>query len=347
MKPNLKTIKTKDAVGTTICHDITVIIKDTKKDVAFKKGHIVTESDIPTLLSLGKDNLYVYNIDNNDAFLHENDAAKILADICINTNMSKSEVKEGKIDLYSTIDGLFKVDIDRLFEINELDDIIISTRHNNFPVKANDKLLGTRAIPLMAKKDSLEKAKAIYNNEPICKVLPYDIKSYGIVTTGNEVFHKRIEDTFTPVIKAKLSQFNLETNQHIIVDDNTENIKKAILQLKQNGCELIICTGGMSVDPDDLTPSAISQVTERVVTYGTPVLPGAMFTLGYFDDETPVVGLPGCVMYSKATIFDLVLPRLLARDTISSYEFSSMGHGGLCLECPTCHFPNCSFGKGL
>lgn len=339
----MKLIRTEDAVGQVLCHDITQIIRGVTKDARFRKGHIVTEEDIPVLLSLGKDNLYVWEKDKNT--YHENEAAQILCDICINEHMKASEVKEGKIEIIAECDGLFRIDVNRLDDINDIDQIMIASRHHNSPVKKGDKLLGTRVIPLVIAKDRMELAKERAGSEPLCSLHPYQIKNAGIVTTGNEVYYGRIQDTFTPVVREKLEQFHIQVTEHRTVNDDKEKITKAILELKEKGCELIVATGGMSVDPDDQTPGAIKATGAEVVAYGAPVLPGAMFCLAYFEDGTPVMGLPGCVMYANATIFDLLLPRIAAGVPVTRRDITHMGNGGLCLGCRECHYPACSFGK--
>ncbi len=342
----MKLIKTENAVGQTLCHDITQIIKDEVKGVRFRKGHVVQEEDIKILHSLGKYNLYV--IENDDEHLiHENEAAEILINLCKNDTMYQSDVKEGKIDLFSHIDGLFKINTDALYNINMFDNIIISARHNNYPVKKGDKLVGTRIIPLMIEKEKLEKVVKTNNHTQIFDILPYQIKTCAVVTTGSEVYNGLIKDTFTPVIIDKLKEYNVEVVDHVIIDDNLNKITEKIKEFKSSNVDLIICTGGMSVDPDDLTPTAIKNCGATLVSYGSPVLPGAMFLLSYFDDGTPIVGLPGCVMYSKRTVFDILLPRLIAKDTITIEDIAKLGNGGLCLDCDLCHFPNCQFGKGL
>ena len=339
----MKLIKTEDAVGHILCHDITQIIKDVIKDVRFRKGHIVTEDDIPVLLSMGKDYLYIW--ENDDTMYHENEAAQILCDICISEHMSPSEVKEGKIELKADCDGLFVVDVERLNEINDIDQVIIATRHTNTPVHKGDKLIGTRVIPLVIEKAKMELVQEKAGETPLCALYPYVLKRAGIVTTGNEVFYGRIQDKFTPVVIEKLKEYHIETTDCIVVNDDQEKIKNAILELKEKGCEIIITTGGMSVDPDDKTPGAIKQTGANVVSYGAPVLPGAMFCLAYFEDGTPVLGLPGCVMYAKSTIFDLMLPRVAAKVPVTKKDITVLGHGGLCLGCAQCHYPACSFGK--
>ena len=339
----MKCINTTDAVGHVLCHDITRIVKDVVKDTAFRKGHIVTEEDIPVLLSLGKDHLYVW--EKQEGMLHENDAAEVLRQVCQGEHMNASEAKEGKIELVADCDGLFRVDVPRLDAINEIDEIMIATRHTNFPVKKGDKLAGTRVIPLVIEKEKMEEAKKAAGSEPLLKLLPYKNKKAGIVTTGNEVFYGRIEDKFGPVIREKLQEFGVEVLGQKIIGDNPDKITEAIQEWLDQGADFVVCTGGMSVDPDDTTPSAIKQTGAEVVSYGAPVLPGAMFLLAYTKDGKPIMGLPGCVMYAKRTIFDLVLPRVMADVPVTKADLAKMGAGGLCLNCPTCIFPNCGFGK--
>lgn len=340
----MKLMKTQDAVGQVLCHDITQIIKGVTKDAVFRKGHVVTEEDIPVLLSVGKDHLYIWEKDEN--MLHENDAALILYDICKNQYMRPSEIKEGKIELIAECDGLLKVDTEKLNKVNALGEMMIASRHGNFPVKAGDKIAGTRIIPLVIEKEKMERAKEIGGGIPIFEIRPFEKKKVGIVTTGNEVFYGRIQDTFTPVIEEKLAEYDVEIIGHEISDDNHEHITRCIEKMLAQGADMIICTGGMSVDPDDRTPLAIRNTGANIVSYGAPVLPGAMFLLAYYGEhKIPIMGLPGCVMYAKRTIFDLVLPRVMAGEVLDKTDLNVLGEGGLCLSCPVCTFPNCGFGK--
>ena len=339
----MKKIATSEAIGHVLCHDITRIIKDKVKDTPFRKGHIVEKEDIPKLLSLGKEHLYIW--EKSDGMLHENEAADILYGICKNQNLSGTEVREGKIEVIAEIDGLFRVNEEILNKINELEDVMIATRHGNTHVKKGDKLAGTRIIPLVIEKEKMDEVIKAAGSIPILELIPYKLKTVAIITTGSEIYHKRIEDAFTQVIVEKLKTFGIELIYHKIVDDNMTGIVQAIQEAKNTGAHMIICTGGMSVDPDDLTPGAIKESGANIVTYGAPVLPGAMFLMGYFEDGTPIMGLPGCVMYAKATIFDLLLPRVVADVKLSKKDIAVMGHGGLCLGCTDCAYPKCSFGK--
>ena len=340
----MKCINTVDAVGHVLCHDITRIVKDVVKDTAFRKGHVVEEKDIPVLLSLGKDHLYVWEKDEDK--LHEDEAAQILYEVCKNEHMHPTPVKEGKIELIADCDGLFRVDVARLNAVNEIEDIMIATRHSNTVVKKGERLLGTRVIPLVIAKEKMELVKKTAGEEPLVSLTPFQKMKAGIIT-GNEVYHGRIKDTFTPVVVGKLKTYGVEIGDHILCDDNQEKITNAILELKEKGMDMIVCTGGMSVDPDDKTPGAIKNTGAKIISYGAPVLPGAMFLLGYLEDKIPVMGLPGCVMYAKTTVFDLVLPRIIAGIPVTRKELAHLGNGGFCLGCETCHYPNCGFGKGV
>lgn len=354
----MKLIKTEDAIGHVLCHDITQIIKGVTKDAVFRKGHIVKAEDIPVLLSVGKEHLYVW--EKSEDMLHEDEAALILYEICVGSNMHAGEIKEGKIELIADCDGLLKIDSERLHAINILGEMMIATRHGNTMVHKGDKLAGTRVIPLMIEKARMERARAIAeqykmknDGAPMLDVRPFQHKKVGIVTTGSEVYHGRIQDTFTPVILDKLAEFPAEVIGQKLCDDDPAEITKAVLEWIQEGAELVICTGGMSVDPDDRTPLAIRNACTGtgvepggcVVSYGAPVLPGAMFLLAYNGNGVPVIGLPGCVMYARRTIFDLVLPRLMTDERLTAEDINCMGEGGLCLLCEVCTYPNCGFGK--
>ena len=339
----MQLVKTEDAVGMVLCHDITQIIKGVTKDAVFRKGHIIQPEDIPVLLSVGKDNIYVW--ENDDSMLHEDEAAEILRDMCMNDGMSASKPKEGKIELTAERDGLFLVDRERLRAVNSFGRMMIATRPGGVAVKAGDKLCGTRIIPLVIEKEAMARAKAVAGDAPLLRLAEIKPKRFGLVTTGNEVYYGRIEDTFTPVIVEKLAQFGCEMAAHEVSNDDHEKITGIINKMLADGVDMVLCTGGMSVDPDDKTPLAIKNTGANIVSYGAPVLPGAMFLLAYTADGRPICGLPGCVMYAKRTIFDIVLPYLLADEPVTADMLAGLGNGGLCLSCKVCHFPNCGFGR--
>ena len=333
----MKEIRTQDAVGHILCHDITQIIKDQKKGVLFKKGHIVREEDIPALLSVGKEHLFVW--EKKEGILHENEAAEILYKISAGEHMHGSDIKEGKIELIADCDGVLKIRRDALLKVNSLGEMMIASRHGDFPIRKGDKIPGTRIIPLVIEKEKMDRAEEVAGEEPIFSILPFKNKKAGIVTTGSEVKNGLIKDTFTPVLKDKLEEYACPVMGQITAD---------ILNFIKEGADLVICSGGMSVDPDDRTPGAIKDTGADIVTYGAPVLPGAMLLLAYYKDgerTVPILGLPGCVMYAKRTVFDLILPRVMADDPIRAEEIAAYGEGGLCLNCASCTFPNCGFGK--
>ncbi|MGL6106643.1 molybdopterin-binding protein [Romboutsia sp.] len=338
----MRKIKTVDAIGHVLCHDITKIVPGEFKGRAFKKGHVVQEEDMPVLLSLGKDNLYVW--EQIEGMVHENDAAVFIKDITAGKNLDFSEIKEGKIDFIAQVDGILKIDVDRLLKLNMIDDIIIATLHNNFVVKKGLKVAGTRVIPLLIKEEKLREAKEVVGDKKIIDIVPIKSKKVGIITTGNEVFHKRIVDKFGPVIIEKVEKFGCEVIGQVICSDDKAIITKAIKDFIDQGAELICCTGGMSVDPDDVTPTAIKDSGAELVTYGSPILPGAMFLLAYLN-EIPIMGIPGCAMYNKTTVFDVVLPRVLINEKLTKYDIAKLGHGGLCMNCEVCSYPACNFAK--
>lgn len=344
----MKLIETKDAVGHVLCHDITQIIPGRQKGPVFRKGHIVTAEDIPVLYSVGKEHLYVW--EKKEGMLHENEAAAVLRDICMGEtpHMHASEPSEGKIEITATVNGLLKIRRDALRAVNALGEMMIATVHGDFPVKSGDKLAGTRIIPLVIEEEKLKKAKAATGEDPILAILPFRHTRTGIVVTGSEVAKGLIRDAFGPVLREKLSEYDTEIIGQTIVSDQRDEIQKAVMDLVKKGAQMVLVSGGMSVDPDDHTPGAISDTGAEIVSYGAPVLPGAMFLLAYLGYEgrkVPVLGLPGCVMYARRTIFDLVLPRLLAGEVLEARDLSGYGEGGLCLSCERCHFPNCGFGK--
>lgn len=343
----MKLIRTEDAVGSVLCHDITQIIPGVVKDAVFRKGHVVREEDIPVLLSVGKEHLYVW--EKQEGMLHENDAAEILRQVCQGIYLKASEPKEGKIELTAETDGLLKVDRKKLNAVNAMGQIVVASRHGDFPVKKGDKIAGMRVVPLVIEEEKMNRVKEMCGTRPVFQILPFLQMKAGIVTTGSEVYRGRIEDKFTPVVKEKLEECGIEVLGNTLSDDRTEMTANAVQEWMDKGADLVVCTGGMSVDPDDRTPLAIKNASDEVITYGAPVLPGAMFMLAYKKGKNgkniPVIGLPGCVMYAKRTIFDLVLPRIAAGEKLCAEDFHIMGEGGLCLNCQVCTYPNCGFGK--
>lgn len=337
----MREIRTEDAEGHIICHDITRIIPGGVKEVAFKKGHVVKEKDVPELLKVGKRHLYVW--ENNEDMMHENDAAQFIYDMIADENMEGTDVKEGKINLHAKKRGLFILDKERLDNFNSIGEMAIATRHDYCPVDKGDLLAGTRIVPMVIEKEKMEVAKKVIGDKPLFTLTPYSHKKVGIVVTGSEVYDGLIEDGFSPVVIKKLEEYDAEAMSVEKVPDDSDSATKAILSAIENGADIVMVTGGMSVDPDDKTPLAIKNTGADIVTYGTPVLPGTMFMLAYYNG-VPIIGLPGCVMHSKRTVFDLVVPRLMADIKVTNEDIVAMGKGGQCLSCDVCIFPNCGFG---
>ncbi|MBI5525361.1 MAG: molybdopterin-binding protein [Deltaproteobacteria bacterium] len=345
-----KTIPTVQAVGKVLAHDITEIRPGEFKGRAFRKGHVVRESDVEHLQRLGKENLFV--IDLSDDEMHEDDAALALATALAGSGVVLSGApEEGKINLVAGIDGLIRVNKDALRAFNMLGEVACATLHDATVVKKGQIVAGTRAIPLVVKRKLVKEAVRAAAGG-VVSVAPMRRPRVGVVITGNEVFHGQIKDAFAPVIREKVAGLNGEiAGLHYAPDDAAEITHRLREQLDA-GADLLIATGGMSVDPDDVTRHAIRAAGARDVTYGSPVLPGSMFLVGYIpagnngtSREVPILGIPACGMYAKTTIFDLVLPRILAGERIGRSQLADLGHGGLCLKCPECRYPVCPFGK--
>lgn len=339
-----KTVKIEDAVGLVLAHDVTEIRKDEFKGRAFKKGHNIAMSDICHFQRLGKRHIYV--LDLPDEYIHEDDAALIIADaFCGSGVIHRGEPKEGKINLYAERDGLLKINMTALTRINMLEKVMCATRHTNTLIKRGDTVAGTRAIPLVLKKDVVQKAVGIARvHGGIAMVKPLRKAKTGIVITGNEIFTRLIEDQFEPILHEKINRLGSEVISVTFSPDDPLTIADKIKKLLSIGADLILTTGGMSVDPDDVTRKGIQMVGGETDCYGAPILPGAMFLIAYIDD-IPILGVPACGLYHKTTILDLILPRVLAGEKIKRQQIIEMGHGGLCLNCPECRFPVCPFGK--
>jgi molybdopterin biosynthesis enzyme len=339
----MKKINVEDSVGTILAHDMTRIIPGKFKGVGFKKGHVVRKEDIPELLKIGKRSLYVLNLSEDQ--LHEDDAAMRIARAVSGSHLEFTEPREGKINIISKVNGLFKVDIPNLIKLNKLGSIILATLKNNFPCTKGQTVASTRIIPLVIPAKKIEQLeKLTYQTESILQVKQFKKMKVGAVITGSEIYNGLITDDFDPTIGRKIKNSGCEVVKKITVSDDIESISNAVLELKGFGCELIVTTGGLSVDPDDVTLQGVARAGADISFYGSPVLPGSMFMYALLDD-IPVLGLPACVFHSKQTIFDLLLPRILAGERLVEEDIVQMGHGGLCMDCEICHFPVCSFGR--
>ncbi|MBU1342597.1 MAG: molybdopterin-binding protein [Proteobacteria bacterium] len=341
-KAKIKAVPVQDAVGKVLLHDITQIVPDLFKGSSFRKGHIITDADVEALLNLGKQNIYVAGLNGE---VHENDAALRIARAAMGNGIDISMPKEGKVGFSANTCGLLKVNVQALEKLNGVEDVIFATLHTDQPVEVGQELAGTRVIPLSIDEKKVEEAEILCKKYfPIIEIKPFAKLDVGLVVTGSEVFSGRIRDGFGPVVAKKFKDLGSNITRKIIVSDEISMTVSAIKDLLAEGAQMIAVTGGMSVDPDDLTPAAIRAAGGEIVFYGAPVLPGAMFMLAYIG-TVPVIGLPGCVMYHRASIFDLVVPKLLAGDTLKKTDIVKMGHGGFCASCKECRFPSCSFGK--
>jgi molybdenum cofactor synthesis domain-containing protein len=340
----LKKIKLKDAVGTKLAHDITEIRPGEFKGPAFDKGHIVCNEDLCHLQKLGKNNLYVIDLEEDE--IHENQAAAILAKALAGEGIVwKDDPHEGKIELMAGTDGLFKVDTSALAAFNMVDEVMCATLHNHTLVKKGEKVAATRAIPLVMKRVHIERAATIARqNGAVISVKSLRKSKVGIVVTGNEVYHGLIQDRFAPVLTEKVTALGSTVEAVSFAPDDENLIKSAIQSHLDSGCNLLLLSGGMSVDPDDVTRKGIEMAGATEMNYGSAVLPGAMFLAAYIGD-VPLLGVPACGLYHRTTVLDLVLPRVLAGERIGKADLAFLGHGGLCRDCDECVYPHCPFGK--
>lgn len=320
----MKIVKTEEAIGMMLCHDLTRIVPGESKGPAFKKGHVVQVEDIPLLLSMGKEHLYVWEV--QEGMIHEEEASTRMAATASAGGVVWAPPREGKVTLKAEHDGLLRIDAEKLEAINSIGEITIATLRDRMAVTAGQAVAGVKVTPLVIAEEQIRAAEAL--GEWV-QVKPFRPLKSAVIVTGSEVFKGRLEDKFGPVVEAKLARYGCPVVYRAISDDNAEMTVTKIREAIEAGAELILCTGGMSVDPDDATPGAIQMAGARVVTYGAPVLPGSMFMLGYLAGEVPVMGLPGAVMFEKVTIFDLILPVVLAGEILTKQDFVRMGHGGM------------------
>lgn len=350
----MRLVRTEDAVGHVLWHDMTQILTGDSPDAPrfkgprFRKGHVVTAEDVPVLLSMGKVNLYVWELE--DGMVHEDDAARRMAALVAGPGTEATGApSEGKINVRAAVDGVLLVDSERLRAVNSVEQVMVATRRGGFAVRAGDLVAGTRVIPLVIAEEQLARAEAAAGEEPLLSVSPFSLRTAAVVATGSEVASGLIEDRFTPVMVDKLAAYGIEVVSRATPGDERDAVVAAIDEARAAGVDLVLCTGGMSVDPDDNTPGAIRAAGARVVAYGAPVLPGAMLLVGYFDEpggrSVPVLGVPGCAMYNKATVLDLILPRLAAGVEVTRSDLVALGEGGLCLGCTECTYPHCPFGR--
>jgi molybdopterin biosynthesis enzyme len=341
----MKIISLEEAVGTQLAHDITEIRPGEFKGAAFRKGHTVCEDDLCRMQRLGKNHLYVLELAADE--IHENEAAAILAEALAGEGVVwENNPREGKIDLYAAFDGLLRVHVPSLAAFNLVDEVMCATVHNRTLVKEGEKIAATRAIPLIMKRAAIERAAAIARqNGAVVAVKQLTQARAGLIITGNEVYHGLIEDRFAPILTGKVQALGSEVAAVEFLPDDAEAVARTIRAFLAQGCELLLLSGGMSVDPDDVTRHGIRLAGATEMHYGSGVLPGAMFLVAYLD-EVPLLGVPACALHHQVTVLDLVLPRILAGEHIGKMELALLSHGGLCRDCPNCFYPDCPFGKG-
>ncbi len=327
----MKKINVRNAEGYELCHDITQILPGEFKGAKFLRGHIIRKEDIEVLISLGKENIFVMEEEDKEKnLIHENDAAMFIVE---KLNLDKeffeiSDIREGKINITAKEDGILKIDINTLNKINKIGEIILVTKYNNSYIKKGETVAATRVIPLLIEKSQLDEMKEIVKDRNVLTFKKIDKnKKLALITTGNEVYNGIIKDKSKEALLKKYKKYELNDMEQVFSPDDKNTIKKYIKKF-ENEKDIIMCTGGMSIDPDDVTPSAIRESNWEIVTYGTPVLPGAMFMLAY-KGEKVLIGLPGGVVFSEKTVFDILLPRILTDDRITKQEIIEMGHGGL------------------
>jgi len=342
----LKKIDLENEVGTKLSHDITEIRPGEFKGPAFRKGHTVCNEDLCHLQKLGKNHLYLIDLEKDE--IHENEAAAILAKALAGEGIAwKNDPKEGKIGLHAAENGLLKVNTAALTAFNMIDEVMCASLHNHILVQKGALVAATRAIPLVMKRAPVERAAAIADqNGGVFSVYPLRQAKVGLVITGNEVYHQLIEDRFAPVLTGKVTGLGSHVNGLEFAPDDAEIIRAKICSLIERGCDLLLLSGGMSVDPDDVTRNGIRLAGASEMHYGAAALPGAMFLMAYIGD-VPLLGVPACGLHHRITVLDLILPRILAGEHIGKAELAFLGHGGLCKDCEDCSYPHCPFGKGL
>ncbi len=337
----MKKVEVEKAVGLTLCHDITKMA-DGFKGAAFKRGHVITEEDIPKLLDLGKKTVFIWEEEADE--LHEEDCALRMAAMAPVEGAHYEGPSEGKVLLFADTDGMFRVDKALLNEIDHIPDITITTLPDHFPVKSGDRVASMRIVPLVTKKENIERAEELCRGRKLLDILPYRKLKAGVIITGSEVYSGRIKDKFEPVARKKLSAYPCEIVGVKICDDDIDMIVKTAEELIRDGAELLIFSGGMSVDPDDVTPTAIRKLGADVISHGVPSQPGNMTLVAYLGDIA-LIGVPGAAISLPTTIFDVLLPQIFSGEHFTRDDLINLGEGGLCRMCGTCHFPNCTFGR--
>ena len=337
----MKKIPVEQAVGMTLCHDITKMV-DGFKGAAFKRGHVIREEDVEELLNIGKKTVFIW--EENAGELHEEDCALRMAAMAPVEGAHYTAPSEGKVLLMADTRGMFRVDTQLLRELNAIGDITISTLPDHYPVEAGARLASMRIVPLVTKEEQIIRAEALCSSRKLLDLRPYQHRTIGVIITGSEVYSGRIKDKFEPVVRRKMEQYPSEILGVTICDDDLDMIVGAAEAYLRQGADFLIFTGGMSVDPDDLTPTAIRRLGADIVSHGVPSQPGNMTLIAYLGDVA-IMGVPGAAISLPTTMFDVLLPQIFAGDRLTRDDLINLGDGGLCQMCKACHFPNCTFGR--
>lgn len=341
----MKKLAVEQAVGQTLCHDMTAILENGFKGVRFARGHVIAKEDLPVLRAMGKRHVFVW--ESGAGEVHEEDAARALAEALCGEGIASSGPSEGKISLSAARDGLFYVNKPALRAINGVGDYTVACRAGNTAVKKGDKLAGARIVPLVTGEERVRAAVGIAReNFPVMSVLPFRPLKTAVIITGSEVYEGLIEDRFEPVLRAKLPAYGAQIIGVRKCPDELDRLLEAMEGFLAQGAELLLMTGGMSVDPDDLTPTAIRQSGARLVTQGVPMQPGNMLTLAY-RGRAAIIGVPGASLHAKVTSLDVFLPLIFAGVELRPQDIAALGDGGLCLGCESCIFPRCAFGSAM
>ncbi len=350
-QPALRAVPVKEAVGSHVLHDMTRIVPGREKDAAFTAGQKLSAGDICRLQQMGRNRIYVQEGNRNlENWVHEDDVARTFARQMPGNGVEvEAPPREGKVNFRATRSGMLLVDTERLERFNLVPDVMCATRHTYSLVGQGTRIAGTRAIPLYLSRPGLLKALAALEGGPLFQVKPLRRAKVGILVTGTEVFQGLIQDRFAPIITDKVRQFHCDVVKTLLAPDDAAIIAQSVRELLSAGADLVITTAGLSVDPDDVTRRGLSDAGLQDTLYGVAALPGTMSLIGRINGKNggaQVLGVPACALFFKTTAFDLLLPRLLADVSITRLDLARIGHGGLCMECRTCIFPHCSFGKG-
>lgn len=344
--PELKAVPVEKSIGKAILHDMTEIIPGESKGPAFQKGHVLDAGDLCRLHQMGKEQVYVTDETAiGSQWVHENEAALAFAKAMAGERVGCTDPpREGKINLFATEDGLLVVADDILERFNRIEGVMCAGRKSYSILQKGQVFAGTRAIPLYLPRTTFERAMQVLDEKPIFSIHPMRKAKVGILVTGTEVFRGLVQDRFIPIIRAKVEAYGCSVVHAKIVPDDRSAISEGIREMLQTGADLLVTTAGLSVDPDDVTRQGLLDAGASGMLHGSPILPGAMTLLARIGN-VQVIGVPACALYFKITSFDLMLPRLLANVPIHRENLAPMGHGAFCMECKTCTFPKCPFGK--